>query len=796
MADMLSILPAGGITPPPAPVEAPIEQPLPPEFSDEEILALWKDIKAETIDENWVFSRQYQRNLWYMLNRQWIEYQSRYGGWRDKRMASWIPRPVTNKCKETVQSIRAMFTSIKLSVNVRPNGADPKNVSSAATADELSPLLHEVHQMNQVMSEFDFWLCVCGNAFIHTYMDYDIKHGEIVITAEECLGCGEVYPSNELAGAQPTCKGCGGTQFQQATDPLTGEPIEERKVKGMPTTTVLSPLELSFRQSYTRFEDLPELVRSRRRTKKYYEAQPSMADLVPKIVWDKQPAGHNLALFTSLGQANDLGVSGSSYAEGLGRGGPQEDGITEHEVWMKPTVKYPKGLVFRVIGDANPIVVRIPEEGLPGELPYSDADGNKLFTFAHATYEHVGGRILGSGVLDAIIQKQDQLNQLDSLILLIIQRMANPVWIEPKGCEIQKLTGMPGLVVKYKTDPMNPNGKPERLPGIGPDASLFTIREQYLRDIEELSGTFDIMKGQKPAGVEAFSAIQALIERSQARFASVFTSRGDAYKNWFKFAIELEREFGPDERTKAVLTPSRGYTFETFKRSQLGGSLTIVVEDGSTTPKTNLGMRASIEHANTLGMLNMQDPDQQYEGLKLFGLTRMVPSLDIHVQSALQKQEAFENWIKDPANVETFMMNAQAQQAEYQQTVEQFGADQQVALAPQDPNAQMPTPPPAPPSMLVGTPLEWSPWFNAPIHMQEFLKWANDDHIRELIATTPITKELLKMHMEEMAMALMPPPGAPTEDGAPPPAQGAGKSMSNSNANSAPSGNTAQPPQR
>src|SRR5206468_37960 len=147
------------------------------------------------------------------------------------------------------------------------------------------------------------------------------------------------------------------------------------------------------------------------------------------------------------------------------------------------------------------------------------------------------------------------------------------------------------------------------------------------------------------------------------------------------FAIELEREFGPNERTKAILTPARTWTFQTFQRAQLQGSLTVVVEDGSTTPKTNLGMRAAVEHANTLGMLNMQDPDQQYEGLKLFGLTKMVPTLDIHVQSALQKQQAFETWVVDPQMVQQWLLQEQKIQQDYELAVSQATLAQAQSMA-------------------------------------------------------------------------------------------------------------------
>ena len=823
------------------PKDSPNPSDVPPagSFDDQDLLDLWEIVKRESYDNRWVFERQWQRNLWYVLGRQWIEYQSKYGGWRDKRMAAWIPRPVTNKCKETVQAIRAMFTSINLSVNVRPNGSEPENVAAAATADEMAPLLHDIHLMNVAMSEFDFWLCVTGNAFLHTYVDYDIKHGALTITAEECQDCGVVTSSDALTGAQPVCPACQGSSFQQATDPTTGAPIQQVKPTGKPSTMVLSPLEIAFPNAYTRFEDLPYVVRARWRTKRYYQSHPELQKLVGTITWQKAPQDHSMALFTSLTQTNDLGITPIYWSEGSGRGGQNDEGITEYEVWMKPTDQYPEGLVFRVAGDAAPFIVHLEDEALPGPLPYKDAAGNPLFTFAHAQYEHVGGRILGSGPLDVIIQKQDQLNQLDSQVLLCLQRMANPVWLEPKGAEIQKLTGMPGLVIKWNPLTVGGQAKPERIAGIPIDASVMALREQYLKDIEDLSGTFDIMKGQKPAGVEAFSAIQALIERSQARFSSVFVSRGEAYKNWFKFALEIEREFGPEERVRGVLTPARTWTFQTFKRSQLQGDVSVVVEDGSTTPKTNLGMRAAVEHAKSLGLLDMTQPDQQYEGLKLMGLTRMAPTLDIQVQSALQKQQAFETWIADPKNLQILVQTVQQQQNAYQQQVQvtQQHQERNIAVAQANPALPMPPPmqmPPPPPSILESTPLKWQPWYSAAVHMQEFLKWANDDHVRDLLTQTPMTQKLLEIHMQEISAA-MPQPPQPIEKpkvsfaftavdladsevrqafeeatgvtapqkpptpnapaavaGGKEPA-GAGRAMKNSNDNSAPAGNKPQP---
>lgn len=782
MPDLLSLLgtnqPHANLTP-----DTPAAAPQ-PEYSDDELLELWVDIKRESFEGRQVFERQWMRNIYYVLNRQWIEYQARLGGWRDKRMAAWVPRPVTNKCKEALQTVRAMFASIELGINVRPNGNDPKNVSAASTADDLAPVLYEVHDMDHLLTEFDFWLCVCGNAFLHTFNDYAVKNGVITVTGEQCVQCQAVHSSADLTGAQPVCPDCGGSQFQPAMDPATGAPLQTTQVKGSPATIALSPLELAFPNAYSRFADLPYVVRLRWRTKKYYETHPELAAMVDGMGWAKSADNPSLQLFKSLATHNDLGVA-TGYYDSL-QGESNEEGIAEYEVHMRPTEKYPQGLVFRVVGDKDPQIIHLEAtEAIPGPLPYTDADGNPLFTFAHAGYEHVGGRIWASGLLDPIIQKQDQLNQLDSGVLLSLTRMAFPSWLIPKGSGIQTITGIPGLRIEWDALILGGQAKPEQIEGKGPHPSVFQIRDQYLRDIEELTGTFDIMKGAKPAGVAAFSAMQLLVERSQARFASVFKSRGKAFRDWFHFAIELEREFGPDERTKAVLSPARSWTFQNFKRAQLSGSFTIVVDDGSTVPKTNLGMRAAVEHANALGMLDMMDPDQKYAGLKLFGLTSMVPSLDYHIQAALQKQQAFEDWVKDPAQVQAALMQTAQEFQEYEVASQtQMRQDAQVAESAPLGQPLPPVTPMAPaPSVTAHTPLKLLLWFDPIIHRQEFVKWANSDIVREMLQDPKlgaVVEPLLTAALQElddaiaMKMAMLAPP-MPQKPG------GSAMAMTNSN---------------
>ena len=708
-------------------------------YDHAKLLALFDKLKKESMDYRWIWEREWQRNLYYVGGRQWITYTSNKREWVDKRLHKWIPRPVTNKMAETTQAIRTTFSAISLAAKVRPVGNDSKAIAAAEIADQMAPLIHEEHDMGQVMREADFWLITTGSVVLQTSWDTDPRSNRLFIKNETCDLCGMTYKPDEIVAANNMCPHCGSDQFSEAVAP-DGKPDGNWISFGKGKTVALSPFEYAFPPTVTRWDDLPYLIRIRWRDKSWFEA--NLPALVPSILFENSSSDRSLQLFKSLSLNDDTGQAGQSSILGTGPN-PSQEGVTEYEVWYKPTPDYPEGVVFRVIGDKSPMILDLPDESLPGPIPYKDIEGKPIFPFSFAQYEHVGGRLYGRSALTPLIQKQDQLNQLDSLIQLIIQRMANPIWIIPDGAGIEKLSGEPGLMVRYSALGAGGNAKPEKIEGSEVPTSVTMMREQIINDIEELSGAYDIIKGQKPTGVEAFSALQLLVERSQSRFTSVFQSRGEMYRKWFSIALELERQFGPDQRTQTVTGPNRGFTFKHFQNAQLQGSVTIVIEDGSTQPKTYLGERAAIEQAMQLGALDLvNDPDQRYYVLNKLGIAAITPSLNVHVQKALEMQDQFEEW-----------------------AISKVGP----------------------------IPLAIKPWHDAKIHWNERIKWLNTDRVSSLLLNDPMLEQIVTMHLQELQLILIPAAGMPgTETGAPSPNGGppGGQAMSNSRQE------TNKPPQR
>lgn len=677
--------------------------------NDQQLLDFFKRWKKESFDQRWIWERQWMRNVWYILNRQWIYFDSRRGQWQDKRLAKWVPRPVTNILKTGIQSVRANFASINYGANARPLGEDNQSIVTASVADDYAPILHDDHKMDQVMNEFDFWMLVTGNAFLHTSVSRDMQNGQLTVHYEECTSCGQVSSEIDIAQAQQKCPGCGQPAkavMQPAIDPETGQQRTQQQNLAKGVTQALSPFEIAFPIMYSEFDQIPVILKLRWRDKSYFEQTPELADTYAKsLAFTKVPQERTMQIFKTLPFQSDLGIAPPYFASGGAN--VDSEGLVEYEAWVRPCKDFPDGGVIRYWGDGNPVIAhQEQDEALPGPLPYKDGRGNPLFPFHMARYEHVGGRIYGSAMIDPAIQKQDQLNQLDSHILMVIGRMANPVWLEPKGAEVEKFTGEPGLVVKWNPLVAGGQAKPERIPGEGINQSVFAYRQLVKEEAQELMGTYDIMQGEKPSGTEAYAAMSFLYERATGRHASAFKERGAAYKGWMKDALEIEREFGEETRVRAMMQPTKGWAFQTFKKADLAGNVEIIIEDGTLTPKTSLGERAAIDHLAQLGLIDPNDPEQKVAVFEKFGQQRLMPSIDAQVQEAWRNMDRFEQFLADPMQI---------QQAQQQAAVEQA----QAAAMGQ----------PAPP---VG-PLQYRRWYNPVIHRNELIKWMLSDRGRKVM---------------------------------------------------------------
>jgi hypothetical protein len=630
-----------------------------------------------------VFEQGWWRAIMYLLGRQWIYWNPTSRTFQDVRQAIWIPKPVTNKVRETLETVLALLSDISPGIDARPVGQQPRNVLTAQVANDIAPLIHDEHQMDLTLVDADYWAALLGSVFLHPHWDKDDPRNIRVIQLDQCQTCQAIVKPDQVQEAQGRCPSCGGGQLRPAMKP-DGTPVTEKLVLGRGRTIVASPLELLIPLYASNFERVDRLIHLDWRPRHELEAELG-SDITKRIQWTKDPQQRSLQLYRSLAVQSDLPITPQQWNSAANMG--DVEGATEQLLWVRPNTVYEQGVFLRFIGEGDSaILIESPLPGGRPEIPYKNFEGTALWPWVHYPYSRIGGRLYGQSCVDMILGKQDQINRNDSSVMMAVNRMGNAVWLEPKGAEIERLTGQQGLVIKYQSIGSQ-GAKPERLSGENPPEAFFKLRQQYMADIEDGAGTYDVVKGAKPSGIEAFSALQLLVERSQSRFTKVFKSRGTAYRQWFEVALELDRKHGPSERVREVLGPNGGWIFKTFQKAKLDGPVKIVIEDGSNVPKTALGRRAAIEHANQLGLIDPRNPDQLYHIMQELGLTALVPALDADVKSALQEQQAFEDWA---------------------------GA-----------------------GYRGNPPLMRMPWHNDDVHAQENRKWMNSDRMREILAAAP-----------------------------------------------------------
>lgn len=689
--------------------------------NDQKALQLLSDTRKFCESGREAYEWGWWRALLYFLGRQWIYWDPGTRTWNDKRLARWVPKPVTNIVRSTYDSVFALLQDVTLGINARPVGQKPVNVITAATVDAIVPLLHDEHGMPDVMALADFWAILIGNAYLHPHWDKDDPANNVTVPLEQCLRCRGVFPPDVIEQARGVCPACGSPALQPAMGP-DGQPLTQTVVMGRGRTLALSPFEVLLPLYAQSFQAVDRLIHTTWLPR--HEIEAMAPDTAKRLTWTTAPTQRSMQLFRSLALQSDLPMTQATWS--MRTAGTEAEGATVQYLWVKAGAKYSHGVYIPFIGEGDSALVAReliekqqaeagPAQGAPAattrpSIPYAKKDGGALWPWIHYAYKPVGGRLYAQSAVDPILQKQDQINQIDSMTQLVANRMGNPIWLEPKGAEVERFTGEPGLIVRWS--PVGPSGaKPERIAGENPPQSFFALRQQFMADAEELSGTYDVVKGAKPTGVEAFSALQLLVERSQSRFTPVFKSRGEAYRQWAEQAVELERMHGPDERIRNVLGPNNSWTEQAFTNAQLQGAITIVVEDGSNVPKTALGRRAAIEHSNQLGLLAPgQNPDQAYAMTQELGVSHLFPALDSDVKSAQQEQQAFEDWA----------------------------------------NKGMQGPPP----------LVRLPWHKDDVHLNENRKWMNSDAVREIIAKAgplagAVIEALANHLMEHQAMVDM-----------------------------------------
>ncbi len=538
------------------------------------------------------FERLWYKASHFLIGNHWITWDTLENQWRKRRLARFVPTPVTNKYASSGQRLVSVMARIEPNWTFKPSSDSESDIKAAEQCDSAKDIICEENHVESIRQRVAPWVTYTGNCYLLSGVEGEFEEPELPALSPMGMNVNPMLSQME-AMMSPVVK------------------------NGKLYTDVLSPYEVYLDQTVENFDDQQKILVVNRRSKEYV-----------KLMW-----GQDVEDFDQDSKLNYLESLGyicpDAYTTGFVHGRQKVRRAIVKRLFMKPSEKYPEGLYVVACGD------KVLEKNV---LPLTK-EGKPFIPIAHIPFDKVPGAALGRTPMDDVLQKNITRNKIESLIELIIFRMAAPIWLIPNGTVMHGMTGEPGSQVEYSLVG-DKAAKPDRIPGEQIPSTLPMWIEKIDRDIEDLVSTFEALKGQLPAAGTPNVAIENLIEQGLTRFGPALRNMGEGWRQWMMHQLEFFRMYGQADRYLAKKGVTAQWSVQKFKGADILGAVNVKIESDSTTPRSShIETAKTLEAVNTK-LVDIADPNVRYEVLRKLKLQDLMSDVDGDKLQAVKENES------------------------------------------------------------------------------------------------------------------------------------------------------------
>jgi hypothetical protein len=562
-------------------------------------------------------SYHWQRNHLYLDGLQWLVYDGSMatgGIWKRlevSRQNEFIPRPTTNLLFDVFQTLKSYLIKTKPRSSVTPN-TELYQDKMAAKIGELCLEANWSRLKEQANYEYAAaCLVLYGTVFKKSYWDTS----ELVMS--------KVPRMIQVPKMDPATGMAVGMEEIQELDPMTQEPLYDQIPLGDVNTDVVEPYRICLDPLANDIHKIRWIME--------YSIQP-LAWI--KEIYGKDPAtspGYTgkadeveeetnlqgaLKRFYQLKQSSGL----KQKIEGGTSLGSTEEHLTNSavvkEYYERPSRNFPNG---RMVVVANGICL------YAGDSPYTGNELGDWHPYSECRWELVPGRFWGKSAIDNAAELQKRLNSIDSVVILNRKTMAIPQKLIPTSSGIAPgtWTGRPGQEIPYRDAGGN---KPEIIQASGVDPSVFQERKQVAEDMKMITGAIDILKGDRPDGITAASALEMLYEVGMGKLFPILDRWKYMVENDQKKQLKIISKFYKEPRPDFIRLLKQknkelsDQAISKFIGSDLYDNCNVVVEAGSNVTKLQAAKKQELREAAQSGVLNLADPRNRRKYLEDMGI--------------------------------------------------------------------------------------------------------------------------------------------------------------------------------
>jgi hypothetical protein len=186
-------------------------------------------------------------------------------------------------------------------------------------------------------------------------------------------------------------------------------------------------------------------------------------------------------------------------------------------------------------------------------------------------------------------------------------------------------TGRPGQEIFFRD--VGGGQPPQVIQAHGVDATVFQERAQRVEDAKNISGAIDILKGDRPDGITAASAIEMLFEVGTGKIAPSITRFKRLVKSSQKKQLKIIAKFYKEPRPDFIRLLQQknkelsAESISNFIGTDLYDNCNVVIEASAGVVKLKAAEKQELREAAQSGALNLADPRNRDEYLSRMGIT-------------------------------------------------------------------------------------------------------------------------------------------------------------------------------
>jgi hypothetical protein len=188
----------------------------------------------------------------------------------------------------------------------------------------------------------------------------------------------------------------------------------------------------------------------------------------------------------------------------------------------KPSPKWPRGRTVVVAGDQ--IIYDSPKK--IGARAYDPRWPNRWHPYTRYVWEPQPGSMYGRSLISKLLPKLKRVNSIDTTLIMYRRTVPMSAVLVPKGANpVEDIwSGRPATV--WDWDPRKTqNHKPEFIYPPPYPEGLLNERQQQIEEMEMIAGTEEVLRGQRPVGVNSAMMLDAMRRQTLA-------SKSPTLQNW------------------------------------------------------------------------------------------------------------------------------------------------------------------------------------------------------------------------------------------------------------------------